>query len=85
LSLSQSSAADRPAGSHELTSGDGWDDVVHDGTMIRVTKRDALGPQTQAHLERDGTFVFLMSETLNSDQLVTIAAGLKPAPSTSSI
>jgi hypothetical protein len=53
--------------------------------MIRVTKRDALGPQTQAHLERDGTFVFLMSETLNSDQLVTIAAGLKPAPSTSSI
>jgi hypothetical protein len=53
--------------------------------VIRVTKRDARGPQTQAHLERDGTFVFLMSETLNSDQLATLAAGLKPAPTSSSI
>jgi len=53
--------------------------------VIRVTKPRSAGPQTQAHLERDGTFVFLMSETLNGDQLATIAGGLKPAPSTNSI
>jgi hypothetical protein len=68
-----------------MTSGDGWEDVVHDGTRVRVTKKDARGPQAQAHLERDGTFVFLMSETLNRTQLAKIAASLKPAPSTSSI
>ena len=39
----------------------------------------------RAHLERDGTFVFLSSDTLNSDQLTTLAAGLKPAPTTGSI
>jgi hypothetical protein len=86
VSLSQSSAADRSEGWHdEMTSGDGWEDVVHDGTLIRVTKPGARGPQAQAHLEREGTFVFLMSETLNSGQLAALAAGLKPAPSTSSI
>jgi hypothetical protein len=86
VSLSQSSAADRsPEWHDQMTSGDGWEDVVHDGTRVRVTKKDARGPQAQAHLERDGTFVFLMSETLNRTQLAKIAASLKPAPSTSSI
>lgn len=86
VSLSQSSAADRSPGWHDqMTSGDGWEDIVENGTAIRVTKPGARGPQAQAHLERDGTFVFLMSETLNSAQLAKIAASLKPAPSTSSI
>jgi hypothetical protein len=51
-----------------------------DGAVVRVTGPDTFGPQAQAHIERDGTFVFLSSETLNSDRLATIAARLKPAP-----
>lgn len=83
VSLSQSAASDQPLEWREqLTSGDGWEDVIREGAAVRVRKP---GPQAQAHLERDGTFVFLMSETLTSEQLAAIAAGLKPAPSTSSI
>ena len=41
--------------------------------------------QAQAYLERDGTFACLISDNLTNDQLGTIAAGLRPAPSTSSI
>lgn len=44
------------------------------------------GEEEQAcDIERDGTFVFLTSETLDGDQLATLAAGLKPALSTKSI
>jgi hypothetical protein len=85
VSLSESSATDRPSGYEQLTSSDAWQDVERDGTVVRVTKPDAFGPPAQAHLERDGTFVILTSETLNSDQLATLAAGLKAAPTTGSI
>jgi hypothetical protein len=85
VSLSESSATDRPSGYEQLTSSDAWQDVECNGTVVRVTKPDALGPPAQAHLERDGTFVILTSETLNSDQLANLAAGLKPAPTTGSI
>lgn len=86
VSLAQSSAANRPYGYEQLTSSDAWQDVERNGTVVRVTKPDArFGSQAQAHLERDGTFVFLSSETLNSDQLATLAAGLKAAPTTGSI
>jgi hypothetical protein len=82
--ITQLAAADR-ATYDELTRGEGWQDATRDGTVVRVIKPGSAGGQTQAHLERDGTFVFLMSETLNGDQLATIAAGLKPAPNTGSI
>jgi hypothetical protein len=36
-------------------------------------------------LEHQGTFVHLMSDNLTRDQLLAIAAGLRPAPITSSI
>jgi hypothetical protein len=85
ISLSQFSTTDRPSVYEQLSSGDGWHNVERDGTVVRVTQPDALGPQAQAHLERDGTFVFLMSETLNSGQLAKLAAGLKPAPGASGI
>ncbi len=78
-------AVEDRAGFDELTRGNGWQDVTRDSTMLRVTKPGAAGGQTQAHLERDGTFVFLMSETLNGDQLASLAARLKPAPNTGSI
>jgi hypothetical protein len=72
----------------EMIKGDYWDQVVRDDVVVHVRKsgQRSLGPhQAQAHLKRNGTFVFLMSETLSSEQLVTIAAGLRAAPSTSSI
>ncbi len=83
--ISQCAAHEKQSRYDQLISGDGWDDVVRDGTTIGVTKPGAAGNQAQAHLERDGTFVFLMSETLGPEQLITLAAGLRPAPSTSSI
>jgi hypothetical protein len=48
---------------------------------------DQAGPwgQAQAELERHGTFVHLISDNLTRDRLLTIAAGLRPAPSTSSV
>jgi hypothetical protein len=41
--------------------------------------------EAQAQLEHGDTFVILSSRTLKRDELATIAAGLKPAPSTPSI
>jgi hypothetical protein len=60
-----------------------WQEVDREGTSIRI--RPTQWPQAEAHLERDGTFVFLVSDNLTSDQLATIAAGLRPAPSTGNI
>lgn len=85
VNLSQTPAAERPSIYDELTRGDGWEEVNRDGAVIHVTKPGATGHQVQAHIERDGTFVFLMSETLSADQLTTIAARLRPAPRTSGI
>lgn len=81
VSLSQFPAADKCS---VMLADDQWEDVVRDGTTIRATRRDASS-EAQAQFERDGTFVILASRTLTRDQLATIAAGLKPAPSTDSI
>jgi hypothetical protein len=77
-------AADRPDHHDHLTRGERWKEVSRNGTVVHVTKPQQ-GPQAQAHVERDGTFVFLISDTPTGEQLVTLAASLKPAPSTSSI
>ena len=47
--------------------------------------RPARWGQAQVELEQDGTFVHLMSDNLTREQVLKIAAGLRPAPSTSSI
>jgi hypothetical protein len=60
-----------------------WENVSRDGTPMRT--RPARWGQAQVELERDGTYVHLMSDNLTRDQVLTIAAGLRPAPSTSSI
>ncbi|MGD0197611.1 MAG: hypothetical protein ABSC56_06865 [Solirubrobacteraceae bacterium] len=82
VSIIEMAAADRPADYDQMMAGDGWQDLPQEGTVVRVTR---AGTQTQAHVERDGTFVFLMSENLGRDELATIAARLKPAPNTGSI
>ena len=60
-----------------MIADDGWHTVTHDGAAVQVR---APGAQTQAHIERDGTFVLLTSETLSGARLAAIAAGLKPVP-----
>lgn len=86
VNLSEFSAAERPSIYDELARGDGWEEVIRGGATVRVTKRGQFGHgQVQAFVERDGTFVFLMSESLSGEQLTRVAAALTPAPDTSGI
>jgi hypothetical protein len=55
-------------------SGDASADAVELGALLALVE-----------LERDGTFVHLMTDNLTRDQVLTIVAALRPAPSTSSI
>ena len=81
VSISQSTAGDHQY--RHIIDDEKWEVVDRDGTSVRI--RPAEWPQAQAHVERDGTFVFLVSDNLTGDQLATIAAGLRPAPRTGSI
>ena len=83
ISISQMAAADASHHYGHMINDENWQEVTRDATSVRV--RPAEWPQAQAHLERDGTFVFLVSDNLTGDQLATIAIGLRPAPSTGSI
>ena len=83
ISISQMAAADAAHQYWNMIDNEDWQEVARDGTSVRV--RPAESPQAQAQIERDGTFVFLVSDYLTGDQLVTIAAGLRPAPSGGSI
>jgi hypothetical protein len=67
----------------ELRDGEGWETVTRGG--IEMKTRPARWGQAQVELEHDGTFVHLMSDNLTRDQVLNIAAGLRHAPSTSSI
>jgi hypothetical protein len=82
ISLSQFPAGG-PNPYRELGDGEGWETVTRDGIEMRT--RPATWGQAQVELERDGTFVHLMSDNLSRDQVLTIAAGLRPAPTESSI
>jgi hypothetical protein len=81
VSLSQYAVGDRPDQYNLMLKRDGWQTINRNGTDVKVRS----GSQTQAHIERDETFVFLTSETLTAEQLATIAAGLKPARTASSV
>lgn len=81
FTMSQFSASDK---SSVMRADHDWEDVVRDGRVIRATRLDARS-EAQAQLEHDGTFVILTSRTLTRDELATLAAGLKPAPTSSRI
>ena len=81
ISISQMAAADNPY--QNVMNDANWQEVVRDGASVRVSPAD--WPQAQAHFVRDDTFVTLASDNLTAHQLATIAAGLRPAPSTGSI
>lgn len=82
VSLSQFPPAG-PTRTESWARGDDWETVTRDG--IEMKTRPARWGQAQVELEREGTFVHLMSDNLTRDQVLNIAAGLRPAPSTSSI
>jgi hypothetical protein len=83
-SVSLSQSAIEGAGSYRrMGDGDDWEDVTCAGIPMKT--RPARWGQTQVELELDGTFVHLMSDNLTRDQVLAIAGGLRPAPSTSSI
>lgn len=83
VSIDQIAAADRASHHYEnMVAGDNWQDAIPDAT---VKVRPPGWGQAQAYLEREGTFVFLVSDNLTGNQIATIAAGLRPAPDTGSI
>jgi hypothetical protein len=84
VSIDEMAAVDRAAHHYEnMVNNDDWQDATPEGVSVKV--RPAGWGQAQAYLEREGTFVFLVSDNLTGDQLATIAAGLRPAPDTGSI
>ncbi|MDQ6731912.1 MAG: hypothetical protein M3022_16900, partial [Actinomycetota bacterium] len=84
VSIDQIAAGDRASHHYEnMVAGDDWQDATRDGATVKV--RPAGWGQAQAYLEREGTFVFLVSDNLTGDQIATIAAGLRPAPDSGSI
>ncbi len=60
-----------------------WEHVTRDGISMRT--RPAHWGQAQVELELAGTWVHLMSDNLTREQVLRIAAGLRLAPSASSI
>jgi hypothetical protein len=63
-----------------LPDDDTWQEV--DGTPpVKVTPANKW-LQARAHLTRDGTFAYLTSQGITTDDLVMIAASLRPAPET---
>lgn len=82
VSLSQS-AVEGANPFRRMGDGDNWEDVTRGGLPMKT--RPARWGQAQVELEMHGTFVHLMSDNLTRDQVLTIAVGLRPAPSTSSI
>jgi hypothetical protein len=78
--IRQIPAADVPR-HYGMFSGDqSWNEVLRDGTLIKI--RPAGDRQPQAHLSRNDTFAYLESQNLTTDELATIAASLRPAPET---
>ena len=67
----------------ELGDGENWETVIRGGVEMKT--RPAQWGQAQVELERDGTFVHLMSDNLTRDQVLKVAAGLRPAPNTINI
>jgi outer membrane lipoprotein-sorting protein len=82
VSLSQS-ALTGASSYRRMGDGENWEDVTRAGIPMKT--RPARWGQAQVELEMHGTFVHLMSDNLTREQVLRIAAGLRPAPSTSSI
>lgn len=84
VSIDQMANGDRASHHYEnMVADENWQQITRNEISIQV--RPAEWGQAQAYLERDGTFVFLVSNNLTADQIATLAAGLRAAPSNGSI
>lgn len=64
----------------ELTAGENWHEQQHASQIVRIAPRSGPAePQTQAYIERGGTFAFLTSETLTDAEVASYAFALTPA------
>ncbi|VBA62461.1 hypothetical protein [Mycobacterium attenuatum] len=82
LAIWQTAAADRAAFEHGTGINDeNWQVVARDRTVVGV--RTTEWGEVEVRLERDGTFAYLISNDLSADQIATMAASLRPAPSAS--
>jgi hypothetical protein len=81
--IRQIPAADAPRHYGMLFGDQSWDEVLRNGTLIKIRPAGELQPQ--AHLTRNDTFAYLNSEGLTTDELATIAASLQPASETGGI
>jgi hypothetical protein len=78
FSIRQMAAAHASQSYRGVLGDESWHEVRRGGTPIKIRPAGEL----QAHLTRDGTFAYLSSNDLTTDELATIAASLRPAPST---
>jgi hypothetical protein len=78
ISISESPAEDRGSVYDEVIGPVPWPVLRANGVDVRVGGTDLIsrGGQAQAHLQRDGTFIFLMSETLPRQDLAELAGSL---------
>ena len=81
VTIVQMAAADAPQHYGMILGGDSWHEVLSDGTLIKI-QPTAERLHAQAHLTRHGTFAYLNSEGLTTEELTTITASLRPAPNT---
>ena len=78
VSIVQMAAADAPRHYGMILGGDSWHEVLREGTLIKI-QPTAEWLYAQAHLTRHGTFAYLNSEGLTTEELTTIAASVQPA------
>lgn len=60
--------------------GDGWEKVRVGERVVQVRGRSENFPQSQLHLEHDGTPLLMVSDSVTAEQLIALAATLVPAP-----
>lgn len=80
LSIVQIAAADAPRHYGMIFDDKSWHEMLIGETPIKI--RPAGEMQPQGYLTRNGTFAYLESEGLTTDELAAIAASLRPAPPT---
>jgi hypothetical protein len=80
FSIRQMAAAHASQSYRGVLGDESWHEVRRGETPIKIRPAGELQPQ--AHLTRDGTFAYLSSNNLTTDELATIAASLRPAPNT---
>lgn len=76
-SISQVAAAGSLQHFGAMIGDESYQEVLRDGTPIKIRPADR-SPHAEAHLVRYGTFAYLSSLSLTTDELLTIAASLRP-------